>query len=88
MSTHSNNTSTIVQTVKGPIMPEVSSRAAARIIGISDQTVRRHIHAGRLQARREGLGWAYWIELDELRRFTEKYNYRFNEELARELARN
>lgn len=69
-------------------MPEVSGRSAAQIIGTSDMTVRRHIYAGRLGAQRRGLDKTYWIDVDMLRRFAEEYNYRFNEELAKELARN
>lgn len=69
-------------------MPEVSSRTAAQIIGISDMTVRRHIHANRLDAQRRGLSKTYWIDVDVLRRFATEYNYRFDEELAKKLARN
>lgn len=68
-------------------MPEVSSRNASKIIGVSDQTVRRHIHASRLLARREGLDRTWWIDMDALREFARVYNYRFNEDLAKDLAR-
>lgn len=69
------------------MMPEVSGRSAAQIVGISDMTIRRHIYANRLAAQRRGMDKIYWIDLEELRRFAEEYNYRFNEELAKTLAR-
>ena len=70
------------------MMPEVSGTSAGRIIGVSDQTIRRHILADRLIARREGLDRTWWIDTNELRKFAQEYNYRFNEELAQQLARN
>lgn len=69
-------------------MPEVSGTSAGRIIGVSDQTIRRHILADRLNARREGLDKTWWIDTEDLRKFAQEYNYRFNEDLAQELARN
>ena len=69
-------------------MPEVSGASAGRIIGVSDRTVHRHILANRLNARREGLDKTWWIDTSDLRKFAQEYNYRFNEELAQELARN
>lgn len=68
-------------------MPQVSTVSAGRIINRSDQTIRRHVHAGALKAEREGPSKDIWIDLDELRRFAEEFNYRFNEELAGQLAR-
>lgn len=70
------------------MMSEVSGVSAGRIVGVSHQTIRRHIVADRLRARREGMSKTWWIDMEELRKFAQTYNYRFNEELAQELARN
>jgi hypothetical protein len=78
----------IDKTREATIMSEVSGLSASRIIGVSDQTIRRHVLANRLKARQEGLSATRWIDLDDLREFARRYNYRFNEELAQELARN
>lgn len=68
-------------------MAEVSSMAAAQIIGTSDVTIRRYVYAGRLQARRQGLRKKIWIEVEELRRLAIELDYRFNEQLANQLAK-
>jgi hypothetical protein len=70
------------------LMSEVSGLSAGRIIGVTHTTIRRHILADRLKARRQGLDKTWWIDVDELRKFAQQYNYRFNEQLAQELARN
>lgn len=67
-------------------MPEVSSTAAAKIIGSNHVTVREHVENGRLPGRRVGLRGVVRIEIDDLREFAKKYQYRFNEELAATLA--
>jgi elongation factor P hydroxylase len=46
----------------------------------------RHVYAGRLQARRQGLRKRIWIDVEELRRLATELEYRFNEELANKLA--
>ena len=68
-------------------MPEVSSVDAARIIRVSEVTIRRHVYGERLPARREGLLKRIFIEVDDLRALAEKYHYRFDETLAAELAK-
>lgn len=66
-------------------MPEVSCADAGRIIGISDETIRRHVNSGLLPARREGLRKIIWIDLQALRKYAEMYEYRFDEKLAQDL---
>lgn len=68
-------------------MPEISSEDAARLIGMSRQSIRAHVVNGRLAARRVGPRHIVKIELSDLREFAEKYQYRFNEKLAAELAK-
>lgn len=68
-------------------MPEVSSTDAAQIVGIGEVTIRRHVYNGRLGARRVGVRKIMRIELEELRRLAQEYQYRFDEELAQELAK-
>lgn len=68
------------------MMPEVSTFEAARIIGMSDDTVRRHVRIGSLPARRQGPRRDARIDIEKLREFATKYNYRFDEALAAELA--
>ena len=67
-------------------MPEVSTIDAARILGTSDTTVRKHVDEGRLSARREGLRGRIRIDVELLREFAEQYQYRFDEGLAAEVA--
>jgi hypothetical protein len=67
-------------------MPEVSSSQAARIIRMSDDTVRRHVRMGLLPARRQGPRKDAKIEIEELRRFAQKYNYQFDEALAQSFS--
>jgi hypothetical protein len=61
---------------------QISSPAAAAIIGLSDQAIRDHIAAGRLPAQRVGVRGLYKIQLSDLRDLAEKYNYPFDEDLA------
>lgn len=68
-------------------MPEVSSVNAARIINTSDVTIRRYVYGGLLPARRQGLRKIMHIEVDELRKFAQEHQYRFDEKLAAELAK-
>lgn len=68
-------------------MSQVSTVSAGRIINRSDQTIRRYVKSGDLKAEREGPSKDIWIEIDELRRFAKEFNFRFNEELAAQLAR-
>ncbi len=68
-------------------MPEISSEEAARLIGMSRQSIRAHVENGRLAARRVGPRRVVKIELEDLRQFAEKYQYRLNETLAAQLAK-
>lgn len=67
-------------------MPEVSAREAAQIINVSHTNIHRHVKAKRLPARSEGIRGIVKIEVDDLREFAKRYQYRFNEELATQLA--
>lgn len=68
-------------------MPEVSSNDAGRIIGVNSETIRRYVDRGILPARRVGLRGALRIEIEDLRKVAREYQYRFDEELAQQLAR-
>lgn len=68
-------------------MPDISSAEAAAIINVSSQTIRRQIQRGLLKARFEGPKGIVKIEIDDLRRFADDYQYRFDEDLAKELVK-
>jgi excisionase family DNA binding protein len=63
-------------------MAEVSAPQAAEILNTSHPTIFRRVEDGSLPARREGVKREIWIDVEELRRFAKKWEYRFNEELA------
>ena len=63
-------------------MAEVDITQAGEIIGVNRTTVFDWVDSDRLQARREGLKRNIRIEIDDLRQFANKYNYKFNEALA------
>ncbi len=68
-------------------MPELSSTDAGRVIGVSRQTIISYVDSGVLQARRMGLRKVIRIDVEELRRIAEKYEYRFDATLAAQLAK-
>ena len=72
----------------GLTMPEISSDEAARLIGVSDETIRRLVNRKVLPARQVGLRRTIRIELDALRQVAVKLDYRFDEEAARRFADN
>lgn len=63
---------------------EVTAPQAAIIIGKSLMTIHRKVEDGVLPARLEGTGKRRYIfiQLDELRKFADKYGYRFDEAIA------
>jgi hypothetical protein len=83
-----SNVSNTSNAKRGMKMSQVSTVSAGRIINRNAQTIRRHVNSGILKAEREFPSNDIWIEIDELRRFAKEFNYRFNEELASQLARN
>ena len=68
---------------KGTKMPEISSAAAAEIIGTTSQTIRRTVDRQLLSARRTGLHDLVKVDVEELRHFAEQYQYRFDETLTK-----
>lgn len=68
-------------------MTTVTATQAAEILSTSHMTIHRRVDDGTLPARREGLARIIKIELDDLRRFAEKYDYSFNEEVALRYAK-
>lgn len=72
---------------KEETMAEVTGPQAAEILNTSHPTIFRRVEDGSLPARREGLRRDIFIDVDELRRFAEKFGYRFNESLAKQYAR-
>lgn len=67
-------------------MPEVSGSHAADIIGVDRSTIRRYVDRGLLKARRAGVRNIVRIEIEDLREFAKEQEFRFNEELAKQLA--
>jgi excisionase family DNA binding protein len=61
---------------------EFTTAQAAAALGLSEQTVRNHVLAGRLQARRHGFRALYRISEAQLRDFAHKYNYPVDETLV------
>ncbi len=57
---------------------EYTTVEAGAALGISAQTIRNHIKAGRLSAQQRGLMKVYFVTEAELRRFAEEYNYNLN----------
>lgn len=68
-------------------MPELSSTDAGRVIGVSRQTIVSYVDSGVITARRIGLRKVIRIDIEELRRIAEKYEYRFDTTLATQLAK-
>lgn len=68
-------------------MPEVTAREAARIVDSSQPTIFRRVEDGSLPARRVGIRRDIYIEIDTLRSFAEQYGYKFDEALAKQLAK-
>jgi hypothetical protein len=63
-------------------MAEVDSRQAASLIGVSIMLIHRRADDGTLKVRRVGMHRRIWVELDDLRDFAARYNYRINEKLV------
>lgn len=68
-------------------MPIVSGPGAAKIVGVDESTIRRHVYRGVLTARRVGLRKVIRIDLDDLRNLAEQLDYKFDEELAQKLVK-
>jgi predicted site-specific integrase-resolvase len=68
-------------------MAEVTAKQAGEILSISYVTIHRRADDGSLQVRREGKMGMIWVNIDELRRFANEYNYRFDEALATQYAK-
>lgn len=66
-------------------MADVSSADAALLIGVSSQTIRRLIAKELIPARRVGVKGLVRIDIEDLKLFAQKYQYRFNETLAADL---
>lgn len=56
---------------------ELKPQAAARCIGVSDDTICNDVKRGKLPARRQGERRYSFIEMEDLRQFAEKYGFRF-----------
>lgn len=69
-------------------MSEISCLDASKLVGVSDETIRRHVNQGLLPARRAGLRKTIWIDIDQLRSYAERYQYRFDEVMATRLSQN
>lgn len=69
-------------------MAEVTGPQAAKIIGMSLQTVHRKVDEGHLRARQQGtLRKQLFIDVDDLRRFCRSNGYKFKEDLAQKFAK-
>lgn len=67
-------------------MTEVTAAEAGQIVCVDRETVRRWVHRQLIPAKRIGMRQTFRIDLDELRKFADEYNYEFNEELATKFA--
>lgn len=67
-------------------MAEVTATQAAEILSTSHMTIHRRVDDGTLPARRQGLARIVKIDVRDLKRFAEKYGYRFDEKLAKEYS--
>ena len=67
-------------------MPELSSTAAAQVIGTSVPTIHRYIDRDLLPARQQGLRGIIRINTDDLKTFAEEYGFRYNDHLAATLT--
>lgn len=68
-------------------MPEVTSVEAGEILGISDDAVRSYVERDLLPARRQGLRRKIFISLDDLQKFADEYNFRFDRQKAEKITR-
>lgn len=62
----------------------VTAAQAAELIGVSRVTIWSYVTDGKLAAERIGIRRDISIRLSDLRAFAAKYNYPFDEELARQ----
>ncbi len=67
-------------------MAEVTTTQAAEILAANKRTIKRRVDDGLLPARKQGLRGIAYIELEDLRTFAERYGYRYNDALAKQLA--
>lgn len=68
-------------------MPEVTAAQASQIVGVTDDTVRNYVERGLLPARRQGIKRIIYIDLDNLKRFANQYNFRFDQAAADRITR-
>jgi len=70
-------------------MAEVNAPQAAEILSVSLMTIHRKVDSGALPARQQGTGERIFvfIDIDDLRRFAQRYGYRFNEAKAAQYAK-
>ena len=67
-------------------MPELSSNDAAQVIGTTSETIRRYIDREILPARQFGLRGIIRIDVDDLKKFANEYGFRFDDQMAAQLA--
>lgn len=67
-------------------MAELTAHDAAHVVGVNRQTILRWCWKQYIQCRKYGLRGDWRIDADDLRRFAHQHGYKFNEELARQLA--
>lgn len=64
---------------------ELSSTQAAKIIGVSEPTIRQYVERGLLLGRRMGIRRIVRIKPDDLRVFAMEYGYTFDDDLLRRI---
>lgn len=69
-------------------MRGLSAIQAGKIIGVTHATIHNYVKRGVLLARRVGVRRIIRIDVEDLRKFAEQYQFDFDEQLARELTRN
>ncbi|MCC6170045.1 MAG: helix-turn-helix domain-containing protein [Caldilineaceae bacterium] len=60
---------------------ELNTPQVAGVLGLTEQSIRNHVHAGRLTARRHGVRRYYRVRVADLRAFADRYNYPLDETL-------
>lgn len=67
-------------------MRGLSAIEAGKIIGVTHTTIHAYVRRGELPARRVGVRRIIRIDVEDLRKFAERYQFDFDEELARQIA--
>ncbi|MCB0080945.1 MAG: helix-turn-helix domain-containing protein [Caldilineaceae bacterium] len=65
---------------------ELTSGDSAKVLNVSDRTIRRYVAKGLLAARNQGTGKHARIKVSDLRVFVENYGFSIDEDALAEIA--